>query len=266
MLCVVSPAKRLDANPRILAAAPAATMPAFADRAADLAALARCLSVSELRQLMHISDPLARLNADRFAAFGTQQAAPALSLFAGDTYAGLEARTMDADALRWADGHLRILSGLYGLLRPFDMIEPHRLEMGSRLANPAGPDLYAFWGDRIARALNAAADAAGTDTLINCASVEYFSAVDRAALRPRVITPVFLDARPDGGAKVVSFWAKRARGAMARFICEGRLADPAALRDFQAGGYRYQPDQSDADTMVFLREATEAADTGADAA
>lgn len=257
MLTVISPAKRLDAKPRDIPGAPDPTTPTFADRAAELAAIARGLSVSELRQLMHISDPLARLNVERFAAFGQQGAVPALTLFAGDTYTGLEARTMGADALRWAQSHLRILSGLYGLLRPFDLIEPHRLEMGSRLANPAGPDLYAFWGDRIARALNAAAEEAGTDTLINCASVEYFSAVDRGALRLRVITPVFLDARPDGGAKVVSFWAKRARGALARFIAENRLTDPADVRGFAVGGYRFQPGQSEGDTWVFLRDAAD---------
>lgn len=253
MLCVISPAKRLDAKPRALPGTPEETRPAFADRARELAALARCLTVSELRQLMHISEPLARMNAERFSAFGTQEAASALSLFAGDTYTGLEARTMDADALRWAQSHLRILSGLYGLLRPFDRIEPHRLEMGSRLANPAGADLYAFWGDRIARALNDAAEAADTGVLVNCASVEYFTAVDRSALRLRVITPVFLDERPEGDARVVSFWAKRARGAMARFMAEHRLTDPGDLRGFSAGGYGYRPDLSEGDSWVFLR-------------
>lgn len=254
MLCVVSPAKRLDAAPAALPHAPGLTQPIFADQARELAALARNLSVAELRQLMHISEPLARLNAERFAAFGGQEAAPALCLFAGDTYAGLEARTMDADALRWAQAHLRILSGLYGLLRPFDAMEPYRLEMGSRLANPAGRDLYAFWGDRIARALNALAEETGSEILVNCASVEYFTAVDPAALRLRVVTPVFLDARPDGGAKVVSFWAKRARGAMARFISENRLSRADDLRAFTAGGYAHRADLSEGDTLVFLRE------------
>lgn len=258
MLTVVSPAKRLDPAPRNWPDAPVATDPAFADRAQALAELARGLSVADLRRLMHISEPLGRLNADRFAAFGTQDRAAALALFAGDTYTGLEARSLDPDALRWLCGHLRILSGLYGLLRPFDRIEPHRLEMGSRLANPAGADLYAFWGDRIARALNEAAAAAGTDVLINCASVEYFTAVDRKALALRVITPVFLDAADGGDGKIVSFWAKRARGAMARFIAEHRLTDPRDIRDFTAGGYRHDADLSQADRWVFRRDVSSA--------
>ncbi|MDT8857487.1 peroxide stress protein YaaA [Paracoccaceae bacterium Fryx2] len=251
MLTVISPAKRLDEAP--LAGAEI-TRPAFGAEALELAAVARGLTVADLRRLMGISEPLARLNRDRFAGFAAQAEKPAMRLFAGDTYAGLEARTLDTDALRWAQGRLRILSGLYGLLRPLDAIRPHRLEMGSRLANPRGPDLYAFWGDRIARALDAQADAVGARVLVNCASAEYFGAVDRAALRLRVVTPVFLEDR-EGEPRIVSFWAKKARGAMARFIAEHRLTDPADLRDFAAGGYRYDAALSDGDRPVFLRPA-----------
>lgn len=244
MLTVISPAKRLEAAPRALPEGITATTPAFPADTALLVETARGLTAADLRRLMDISPALAQLNADRFAAFGSQPAAPAGLLFAGDTYTGLEAKTMEADAWRWAMGHLRILSGLYGLLRPSDVIEPYRLEMGSRLANPRGGDLYAFWGDRIAQALNAAAAETGAEVLVNCASGEYFGAVDLAALKLRVITPVFLDEK-DGTEKVISFWAKKARGAMARFITDNRLTDPQAIRDFDAGGYRFSEAQGD---------------------
>jgi cytoplasmic iron level regulating protein YaaA (DUF328/UPF0246 family) len=179
-------------------------------------------------------------------------------VFDGDTYAGLEARGMEPDALRWAQGHLRILSGLYGLLRPLDGILPHRLEMGSRLANPKGPDLYAFWGTKIARALKAQAAEVGARVLVNCASAEYFGAVDLKALGLPVLTPVFLEERA-GEAKIVSFWAKKARGAMARFIADNHLTDPADLRGFGTGGYQFQPAQSDETRLVFTRAALEVA-------
>lgn len=264
MLCVISPAKRLDEEPRTLPAGLEPTEPAFAADAVKLAKIARGLSVAELRGLMSISEPLARLNAERFAAFSAKPAAeavkPAAFCFDGDTYAGLEAKTLDADALRWAQGHLRILSGLYGLLRPLDLIQPYRLEMGSRLANPKGPDLYAWWGNRIARALNAQGAEVGAEVLVNCASQEYFGAVDLRALKLRVVTPIFLEGRGEG-AKVVSFFAKKARGAMARFIAENRLTDPDDLRDFGVGGYAIDPDRSTPDRPVFLR-----AEGGAEAA
>lgn len=261
MLTVISPAKRLDAKPAALPPGISATDPVFTAEAAELATIAGHLSPAELRKLMDISPALAELNCTRFAAYGTQARHPAAVLFAGDTYAGLEAATMGADAWRWSGLHLRILSGLYGLLRPADRIEPYRLEMGSRLANPRGSDLYAFWCDRIAHALNAAAETTDTDILLNCASVEYFSAVDRAALRVRVITPVFLEDRA-GEAKVVSFWAKKARGAMARFVMDHRLTDPAALRDFDLGGYRFDAEASESDRWVF-RRAVQAAELSA---
>lgn len=258
MLTVLSPAKRLDLAPVALPDGLQATDPEFAAEAVRLARTARALSVKELQALMGISESLARLNRDRFRAFSADPAPealfPAAFCFAGDTYAGLEAPTLDADALRWAQGNLRILSGLYGLLRPLDRIQAYRLEMGSRLATRRGATLYEFWGDRIARALNAAAAEAGTDTLINCASQEYFGAVDLAALKLRVVTPVFLEDR-DGGAKVVSFFAKKARGAMARFIAEHGLTDPADIRGFDAGGYRCDPAQSDDVRVVFRRPA-----------
>jgi uncharacterized protein len=253
MLTVISPAKKLDLLPLALPAGMEPTVPAFAAEASALARVARRLSVEDLQGLMDISEPLARLNRDRFRAFDKAPDAvkPAALMFDGDTYAGLEARTMDADALRYAQGHLRILSGLYGLLRPLDAIQPYRLEMGSRLATRRGATLYDWWGTRIAKALNSAGQAAGTGILLNCASVEYFGAVDPRALKLRVVTPVFLEDRA-GGAKTISFLAKRARGAMARFVMEHRLTDPDDLRSFGAGGYAYDAARSAGDRMVFV--------------
>lgn len=262
MLSVISPAKRLDETRRDLPGDLVPTEPMFARDAAKLAKIARGLSVGELRALMGISEPLAKLNAERFRAFQAKPSAevlkPAAFCFDGDTYAGLEARTMDVDALRWAQGRLRILSGLYGLLRPLDLIQPYRLEMGSRMENPKGADLYAFWGNRIAKALNAAAEEAGTDILVNCASQEYFGAVDPKALKLRVITPVFLEGAGEG-AKVVSFFAKKARGAMARFIAENRLSDAGDLRGFATGGYCFDAGASGGDRLVFRRDEAAAA-------
>jgi cytoplasmic iron level regulating protein YaaA (DUF328/UPF0246 family) len=256
MLCVVSPAKRLDEKPRALPDGVDLTDPDFLAETWRLVQAARERSVQDLRDLMHLSEPLARLNHARFAAFRRSpapgQAMAAVQCFAGDTYAGLQAETMDPDARRWAMGHLRILSGLYGLLRPWDAIQPHRLEMGTRLENPRGADLYAFWGDRVAKALVQQAAKVGTDVLVNCASVEYFTVAQRRALKLRVVTPVFLEER-GGEAKVVSFWAKKARGAMARFLCDHHLTDPADLRGFATGGYAFRPDLSDPDRPVFTR-------------
>ena len=261
MLTVISPAKRLDQTLRDLPVGMEPTLPAFASEAARLAKLAKSLSVADLCALMEISKPLGQLNRDRFKTYRAKpdlaQTWPAAFLFAGDTYAGLEAATFSSDALRWAQGHLRILSGLYGLLRPLDAIQPYRVEMGSKLANPKGADLYAFWGDKIAKALNAQAAEAGTKVLINCASAEYFGAVDRKKLKLQVITPVFLEDR-GGNTKIISFWAKKARGAMARYIADHQLTNPQDIRGFEVGGYRYDAGLSNGDAWVFLRAAVEA--------
>ena len=255
MLVVISPAKKLDETPRARPDA-ALTTPEFASQAWELTRVARELSVDDLRRLMGLSEPLARLNRDRFAAFrrqpGPDQVFAAMHCFAGDTFQGLEARTLPEDARRWAEGHLRILSGLYGLLRPMDAIQPYRLEMGSRLKTRRGGNLYAFWGDSIAKRLNAEAAALGTDTLVACASEEYFHAAHRPALRLWVIQPVFLEER-GGTRSIVSFYAKQARGAMARFIVLNRLDDPAQLCAFDSGGYRWDAEASTPDRPVFVR-------------
>ncbi len=256
MLTVISPAKRLDWAERSVEM----TVPAFQDDADKLARAAKRLSQKDLAKLMDLSPDLAKLNADRFKRFANEQdnTRPAALAFAGDTYIGLEATTLSEDAMRFAQDHLRILSGLYGLLRPLDAIQQYRLEMGSRLKTRKGPSLYAYWGDRLATALNDQADEIGTDTLINCASVEYFSAADTDALKLNVITPQFLEDKP-GGPKIVSFFAKKARGAMARYIMERRLTDPQAILEFDTGGYEYAPDLSEPGKPAFFRRAEKAA-------
>ena len=249
MLIVVSPAKKLDMAP---VDGPDPTRPQFQAEADELAKVAQGLSVGDLQKLMGISENLARLNAERFAGFGEMDEKPAVLAFAGDTYQGLEASTLDADELAWAQDHLRILSGLYGVLRPLDALQPYRLEMGSRLKTARGKSLYDFWGDRISKALNAQADIVNTGILVNCASQEYFGAVAPDALSLRVVTPVFMEVKNDT-PKIVSFYAKKARGAMARYIIQHRLTDAEALQDFDSGGYRYDAELSEKDKPVFLR-------------
>ena len=205
---------------------------------------------------MDLSDDLARLNRDRYRAFSDDPAAdvtrPAALAFAGDTYQGLEATSLDAEELAWAQDHLRILSGLYGVLRPLDAIQAYRLEMGSKLKTRRGKNLYEYWRDQLSKTLNAQGQEIGSDVLVNCASQEYFGAVDPKALNLRVITPVFMEDK-GGTPKIVSFFAKKARGAMARYIIQHRLTDPKGLLDFDTGGYEYRPDLSDEDKPVFLR-------------
>lgn len=255
MLIVVSPAKRLNENTEVDFAL---TEPDFADQATVLASAVRRMSRAEIGKLMGISETLAKLNYGRYRDFGQMPRGAAALMFDGDTYAGLEAKSLDSAEMAWAAQHLRILSGMYGLLRPTDAIEPHRLEMGSRLKTRRGKNLYDFWGDRIAKALNAQADRISTDLLINCASEEYFGAVDRKALKLRVVTPVFMEIRGDT-PKIVSFFAKKARGAMARFIVQNRLTDPEAIKAFDAGGYAFRAEMSEADRWIFLRDEQAAA-------
>ncbi|MFD0859309.1 peroxide stress protein YaaA [Roseovarius aquimarinus] len=250
MLVTISPAKKLDMSPTDTAA----TVPGFAKDAKALAQVANGLSQDELAKLMHISADLAKLNAERFASFGEMESKPAALAFAGDTYQGLEAGSLDADEMAWAQNHLRILSGLYGVLRPLDAIQPYRLEMGSKLKTERGKSLYDYWGDRIAEALNRHAADVGAEVLVNCASQEYFGAVDLNALKLRVITPVFLEDK-GGQPKIVSFYAKKARGAMARFIIQNRLRDPDALLEFDTGGYKHSPEHSEDGKPAFLRRA-----------
>ena len=254
MLVVISPAKRLDWTEHDTVA----TQPDFQEDAVRLAKSARNLTLGKLKDLMHLSDDLARLNRDRFKSFEQEPDAgstrPAAFAFAGDTYQGLEATSLDPEELDWAQDHLRILSGLYGVLRPMDAIQPYRLEMGSRLKTRRGTSLYDYWGGQISKALNQQAKKVGTSVLVNCASQEYFGAVALASLDLNVITPAFMEDRDDGkGPKIVSFFAKKARGAMARFIVQKRLVDAEGILDFDLGGYAYRPELSTPDKPVFVR-------------
>ncbi|WP_209598485.1 peroxide stress protein YaaA [Ruegeria sp. HKCCSP351] len=252
MLIVISPAKRLDWAERNVGV----TQPDFQDDAIRLSKTARNLTLGDLKKLMDLSDDLARLNRDRYRAFSDAPDAkatrPAALAFAGDTYQGLEAASLDEDELSWAQDHLRILSGLYGVLRPLDAIQPYRLEMGSKLKTRRGKNLYEYWRDQLSKALNAQGAEINSNILVNCASQEYFGAVDLNALNLRVITPVFMEDK-GGTPKIVSFFAKKARGAMARYIIQHRLIDPKGLLDFDSGGYEYRPDLSEADKPVFVR-------------
>lgn len=252
MITVISPAKRLNFDP---VDAPKSN-PEFQLDAVSLANTARRLPIKKLQELMSISPDLAKLNAQRFRDFSenpsddsTKQAAYA---FAGDTYLGLEAGSLDPDEVAFAQGHLRILSGLYGVLRPLDSIQPYRLEMGSRLATRRGKNLYAYWGSRIAETLNTLAESSRSTVLVNCASQEYFGAVDLEALSLQVVTPQFLEDRP-GGPKVISFSAKKARGAMARFIVQNRIQDPRDLVGFESGGFKYTAERSTLEAPVFIK-------------
>lgn len=251
MLVVVSPAKKLDWSPREFET----TEPALIEDANRLAGHARQLTLGNLKALMNLSDNLAKLNRDRFREFvdapDREATRPALFAFAGDTFQGFDAASLDRDGLEWAQGHMRILSGLYGLLRPLDAIQPYRLEMGSRLKTRRGGNLYDYWGDTIAKALNTLGEETGSDILVNCASQEYFGAVDRDALTMRVVTPQFFELK-NGEPRIVSFFAKKARGAMARFIIENRISDVEGLGDFDLGGYRFV--EIDGDRLVFHRQ------------
>lgn len=257
MLVVVSPAKRLDWDARPFKT----TEPDFQDDANRLAGHARQLTLGKLKTLMGLSDDLARLNRDRFRAYQNAPDAddtrPAVYAFAGDTYLGFDAGSLTADGRRRAQSHMRILSGLYGVLRPLDAIQPYRLEMGSKLKTRRGNTLYAYWGDRISKSLNDTGDAVGAQALVNCASQEYFGAVDRKALKLDVITPQFYEVK-DGTSKMISFFAKKARGAMARYIVDNHVTDVTGLKDFDLGGYRFSNTADDGRTLMFQREAVTA--------
>lgn len=240
MLLVLSPAKSLD----FITPAPhaSATQPLFAKPAFELIKILRQYDVPKLVQLMHISDKLAALNVARNhdwkSKFEIGTAKQAIFAFNGDVYEGFDAASLTADELNHAQNVVRSLSGLYGILRPFDLMHPYRLEMGTRLDNAKGKDLYAFWGERLAKHLNAELKTHESQFLINLASEEYFKAVPIKALKYPVIQPVFYD-----GAKVVSFYAKRARGLMARYIVQNKIEQPELLKNFTVGGYQFEGEQ-----------------------
>jgi cytoplasmic iron level regulating protein YaaA (DUF328/UPF0246 family) len=252
MLIVLSPAKALDFTD----APPGAgiTTPQLGEQTAELAKTAKRLTVRDLKRLMSLSDNLAKLNRERFQAFdpASEEGVQAAFAFNGDVYAGLKARELDKKALAWAQDHVRILSGLYGLLRPLDAIQPYRLEMGTALRTRRGKSLYDFWGPRIAEALNEAAMGQKDKTLVNCASGEYFGAVDRKALKLPVVSCRFLEEK-DGEARIISFFAKKARGLMARFAIDNRIGRAGDLKAFDAAGYQFAPHLSSNEEFTFVR-------------
>jgi hypothetical protein len=255
MLMVISPAKTLDYDSEPVTAR--FTQPEHLDQAQLLIEQLRQLSPAQIGKLMKLSDPLAGLNAARYGSwqtpFTTDNARQALLAFKGDVYTGLAVADFSEADFDFAQQHLRMLSGLYGLLRPLDLMQAYRLEMGTRLANPRGKNLYEFWGERISSWLNQALAEQGDDILLNLASNEYFSSVKRKALNARVIDCEFRDLK-NGQYKIISFYAKKARGLMARYVIKNQLRDPVALQQFDAQGYRYSAEQSSADKLVFLRD------------
>lgn len=255
VLALLSPAKRLDFGANC--PFPATVAPLLRETKV-LSRFTRQLTAQELGQLMKLSVNLAELNAQRFAAFeatpSPESALPAAWVFAGDTYVGLRAREFDAKQMAYAQSHIGILSGLYGVLRPLDAILPYRLEMGTQLATDRGSSLYEFWGDRIARQINRLTKSAGAELVVNLASQEYFQAVDCAVLKAPVVTPIFKEKRGHQ-LKVIGIMAKRARGAMARYLVETQAKRPAQLKDFRTFGYRYQPSLSDESNLVYVRAA-----------
>ena len=258
MLMVISPAKTLDFETP--PTTKRFTQPQYLDHSQELISQLRELAPAQIAELMHLSDKLAGLNAARFGswtpAFTPENAKQALLAFKGDVYTGLQAETLREDQLDYAQKHLRMLSGLYGLLRPLDLMQPYRLEMGTRMANARGKDLYAFWGTRISEWLNEALADQGDDLLLNLASTEYFSAVKRSALNARIIDTEFKDLK-NRQYKIISFYAKKARGMMSRFVIEERIDSPEALRAFDVQGYRYNAELSTPSKLVFLRDSPE---------
>jgi cytoplasmic iron level regulating protein YaaA (DUF328/UPF0246 family) len=254
MLMVLSPAKSLDftpPHPHVPATAPAMT-----GDIVELAKVTRRLTRADLKRLMDISDNLALLNYERFQAFDPEgeDGVQAAMAFDGDVYDGLQARTLDKAGLAFAQKHLRILSGLYGLLRPLDVIQPYRLEMGTRLRTRRGASLYDFWGPRIAKTLDEAAEGAGEPVLVNLASQEYFGAVDRKALKLPVVSCHFRERKGEEPGKVISFYAKKARGLMARFAIDHRLDRAEGLKAFTVAGYAFDAAASTAEDWVFVRK------------
>lgn len=255
MLLVVSPAKNLDFESPL--ATDVYTQPELLNDSEELMAICRELTPAQISSLMSISDKLGGLNAARFGEwsqpFTTENARPAVLAFNGDVYTGLDAGSFSAQDFTFAQQHMRILSGLYGLLKPLDLMQAYRLEMGTKLANNRGKNLYEFWGNIITERLNAALAEQGDDVLVNLASTEYFKSVNKKLLKADIITPNFKDWK-NGQYKIISFFAKKARGLMARYIIENKLTDIEQLKDFDLAGYQFNADFSKGNDWVFTRK------------
>lgn len=255
MLLVISPAKTLDFETPWKVSK--TTEPDFLALSQTLITDLKKLSPHDISALMSVSDKIGSLNFDRFHAwqqpFTAANAKPAVLAFKGDVYTGLEAESFDKAAMAFAQKHLRILSGLYGLLRPLDLMQAYRLEMGTKFENAVGRDLYAFWDDKITQALNAQLKASRSDVLVNLASNEYFRAVKKSQLSAPIITPVFKDYK-NGQYKIISFFAKKARGLMAAYVIKNQITDVGALKAFDTDGYRFDASSSNANEWVFKRK------------
>ena len=254
MLLLLSPAKKLDYDSPL--GTNLHTEPLFVDEAKGLIDVLRQKSKSDVAKLMSLSESLAELNVQRYEqwtpTFTQQNARPAVLAFNGDVYEGLDAASLSEAQLKWAQDHVAILSGLYGVLRPLDLMQPYRLEMGTKLANPAGKNLYDYWKETIAPYLNKRLSEDKQPVVVNLASEEYFKSVDLGALNARVIQCVFQDEKA-GNYKIISFYAKRARGLMARYVIENRIDTPEKLTGFNLDGYAYAPEASTEDKLVFRR-------------
>ena len=255
MITLISPAKKLDEDQIRNPIEP--TDPVLFNQVKILARTAKQQSVADLKKLMKLSDNLAELNVARFKTFKlngmSNSAKPAALTFNGDVYGGLDAKSMTAAQMRYAQKHLRILSGLYGILKPMDSIQPYRLEMGVRLENPRGKNLYEFWGNRISKELMADLADDKEKTIVNLASNEYFKAVDKKTLEAPVVTPHFLNVK-DGEARALMFYAKRARGLMARWVIDNKIEKSADLLDFNVEGYKISKKLSEDGKLVFTRK------------
>jgi len=252
VLTVISPAKTLDFE--TTPSTDSYSQPRFLHESQKLINELKQLSTADIASLMKLSDKLAGLNMARFQTwqtpFNLENAKQAVLAFKGDVYTGLDADSLDDDALAFAQQHLRILSGLYGVLKPLDLMQAYRLEMGTQFANKKGKDLYQFWGSQLRESLESEL----TDgVLVNLASNEYFKAVEAKKLNARIITPVFKDWK-NGQYKIISFYAKKARGLMSRYIIEHRINDPEKMKDFDTDGYRFSPEMSATDEWVFIRD------------
>lgn len=258
MLALISPAKTLDFESAVKNFP--VSQPSLTDYSEQLIEICRTYSPQALASLMSISDKLAGLNVARYAEWqkdhNTQNARAALFAFKGDVYTGLAAESLSDEEVQFAQSHLRMLSGLYGLLKPLDLMQPYRLEMGTKLANPKGKDLYAFWGNVITQAVQNALDEQGDNLLINLSSDEYYNAVKASQLKAKIIKPVFLDYK-NGKYKVISFYAKKARGLMCRYLIQQRLTQAEQLKDFDLGGYWFDAANSSETEYVFKRENNE---------
>ena len=255
MLLIISPAKTLDFESP--AKTKTKTVPDFLEDSQQLIDDLRELSPADISELMGVSDKIGNLNFDRFhnwhTPFDASNAKQALLAFKGDVYTGLNADEFNAAQFKFAQQHLRILSGLYGLLRPLDLIQPYRLEMGTKFANPRGKNLYEFWGDSITRSINTQLKKSKSDVLLNLASNEYFKVLQPKAINAEIITPVFKDLKA-GKYKIVSFYAKKARGLMSAYIIKQQLEDVEAIKQFDSEGYRYNAAMSSVSEWVFTRD------------